>query len=390
MGDLAIIPAPPGSEAYVELASDPGTARRFRKHVLNLGPLLHPVTGEKLDLDEKFYQQVERNFRDGLVDHVTVPLANDKNQHVEAPERNAGEVYGLHRDGQKIYVDMEIRDPDVAEKIANKTILGASAFLSLDYKDSRTGEKKGGAIIHSALTNRPYVLGLEPYRELVEASASAGEDAVVMTPAPIPVTQASPPLSDGTGEVLVLAQEAPRMTKEELLAALKAEHGVDVEALQAQAGQRSEMSQLTAALTEALRPAAGTVQLTQPADGEVSLSDVVGAVAELAEKNVALSGTVGDLRKDAATREVEGYIGVGRLLPKSRSRAIEMVLSGDREGLDDFLAPEGQPYVKLNHVEGAAPPQGEQKHQEDIDQEILRLTTQPDTEHFFSNGQSRK
>ena len=38
----------------------------------------------------------------------------------------------------------------------------------------------------------------------------------------------------------------------------------------------------------------------------------------------------------------------------------------------------------------ASPPQGEQKHQEDIDREILRLTTQPDTTHFFSNGQGRK
>ena len=63
-----------------------------------------------------------------------------------------------------------------------------------------------------------------------------------------------------------------------------------------------------------------------------------------------------------------------------------MVLSGDREGLDDFLAPEGQPYVKLNHVEGAAPPQGEQKHQEDIDAEILRLTSADHTGHFFAGN----
>lgn len=389
--DQVIIPSPQGSEEYIELARNRlAKGRVFRKHILNLGELIHPKTGEKLTLDDAWYDQFKGNFDAGVCDIVQVPLANDKNEHSEDPLKNAGEVIGVEREGSKVYDLIDVRDPEIAQRIADKRILGASAFLSLDYTDTTSGNKAGPALLHHCLTNRPYVTGLDDYEEVIAASAGGTGDVLVLSqeePAPEP----DKPLSDGTGEVLILAQEAPRMTKEELLAALKAEHGVDVEALQAQAGQRSEMSQLTAALTEALRPAAGTVQLTQPADGEqVSLSDVVGAVAELAEKNVALSGTVGDLRKDAATREVEGYIGVGRLLPKSRGRAIEMVLSGDREGLDDFLAPEGQPYVKLNHVEGAAPPQGEQKHQENIDAEILRLTTQPDTTHFFSNGQGRK
>ena len=177
-------------------------------------------------------------------------------------------------------------------------------------------------------------------------------------------------------------------TKEELLAQLKAEHGIDVEDLQAQAAQRSDMSQLTAMLTEALRPA-GDLQLTAPAGEAVSLTDVVGAVAELAEKNVSLSGTVQGLQKEAAEREIDGYIGVGRLLPKSRRKAVELVLSGDREGLDDFLAPADQPYVKLNHVEGAAPPQGEQRHIEDIGSEVLRLSAVADSLKAH-NGSGRK
>jgi len=180
-------------------------------------------------------------------------------------------------------------------------------------------------------------------------------------------------------------------TKEELLAQLKAEHGIDVEALQAQAGQRSDVSQLTAALTEALRPASGTVSLTA-GDGEtVTLSDVVGAVAELAEKNVALTGKVGSLEQDKAERQVQDYIDTGRLLPKARAKAVELVLSGDTEGLDAFLAPADQPYVKLNNVDGAAPPQGEQRHEADIDAEIARLTSSDATSHFFTpDGTSRK
>ena len=362
--DQVIIPSPRGSGDYVELArTRQARGRVFRKHILNLGELIHPKTGERMHLDEAWYDQVKANFDSGTCDIVQVPLANDENKHSEDPLRNAGEVIGMERDGSKVYDLIDVRDPDIAQRIADKRILGASAFLSLDYTDTSSGNKAGPTLLHHCLTNRPYVTGLDDYEEVIAASA------------------------DGTGEVLVLAQEeTAAVTKEELLAQLKAEHGIDVEALESQAGQRTEVSQLTAALTEALRPAAGTVALTG-SDGEtVSLSDVVGAVAELAEKNVSLTGTVGVLQKDAAEREVDGYIGVGRLLPKSRKRAVALVLSGDREGLDDFLAPEEQPYVKLNHVDGAAPPQGEQKHQADIDAELVRLSSAPHLAHLFTGN----
>ena len=358
--DQVIIPSPSGDD-YVELArTRTARGRVFRKHILSLGELIHPKTGEKLQLDEAWYDQLKANFDAGVCDIVQVPLADAQNQHSEDPLRNLGEVIGVERDGNKVYSVVDIRDSDAAAKVG-KTLLGASAFLSLDYTDTATGKKVGPALLHHCVTNRPYVTGLGDYEEVIAASA------------------------DGTGDVIVLAQEeTAAMTKEELLAQLKAEHGIDVAALEAQAGQRNEMSQLTAALTEALRPAGGTVSLTG-GDGEtVSISDVVGAVAELAEKNVSLSGTVGVLQKDAAEREVDGYIGVGRLLPKSRARAVTLVLSGDREGLEDFLAPENAPYVRLGDVQGAAPPQGEQRHTEDIDAEIMRLTSAPHTAHLFN------
>jgi hypothetical protein len=365
MEPFVIIPSPSGD--YVELArSRQARGRVFRKHILNLGELIHPKTGERLKLDEAWFDRVKSNFDNGVCDIAQVPLANDKNEHSEDPLRNAGEVIGFEREGKKVYDLVDIRDPDIAQRIADGRILGASAFLSLDYTDTSTGDKAGPALLHHCLTNRPYVTGLDDYEEVIAASA------------------------DGEGDVIVLAQEETVPTKEELLAALKAEHGIDVEDLQAQVSQRADMSGLTAMLTEALKPA-GDLKLTG-GDGEtVSLSDVVGAVAELAEKNVALSGTVGDLQKDAAEREVDGYIGKGRLLPKTRKHAVKLALSGDREGLDDILAPEKEPYVRLNHTEGAAPPQGEQKHLEDIDGEIARLTGQASTSQFFtSNGATKK
>lgn len=361
--DQVIVASPPGE--YLELAAHPrarGTV--FRKHILNLGDLHYK--GKTLKLDEDWFNRVKRNFDSG-VSMCQVPLADEQNKHSEDPLKNTGEIIGMDRQGNKVYDLIDVRDPDVAQRIRDGRIMGASAFLHLDYEDSRTGKKVGPALLHHCLTNRPHVLDLEPYEEVVAATAA-----------------------DTEGEYVVLASpEGTVPDKEELLAALKAEHGIDVEALQAQVAQRTDMSQLTAALTEALRPASGAVSLTG-GDGEtVTLTDVVGAVAELAEKNVSLSGTVTRLETQAAERQVQDYIDVGRLLPKTRNHAVKLVLSGDTDGLDAILAPADQPYVRLNHVEGAAPPQGEQKHVEDIDHEIARLTGDHG-EFFTPNGTGRQ
>ena len=151
------------------------------------------------------------------------------------------------------------------------------------------------------------------------------------------------------------------MSKRKLIARLKAEHGIDVEDLQKVAAQRSDMSQLTAALTEALKPAGELYgrEWCERALGKkgkrkgefITLSDVVGAVAELAEKNAALSKDVGKLLRKDAEAEIEGYVSAGRLLPKTRKHAVRLVLAGDREGLDGILAPASQPYVRLNDVQ---------------------------------------
>ena len=152
-----------------------------------------------------------RNFDAGVCDIVQVPLANDKNEHSEDPLKNAGEVIGVEREGSKVYDLIDIRDPEIAQRIADKRILGASAFLSLDYTDTSSGQKAGPALLHHCLTNRPYVTGLDDYEEVIAASAAgAGEVLVLAQEETAPVKEdVTPPLSDGTGEVLVLAQEAP-------------------------------------------------------------------------------------------------------------------------------------------------------------------------------------
>jgi hypothetical protein len=118
-------------------------------------------------------QALKRNFDTrAATDIVQVPLANDKNEHTENPSRNIGVVTGLEREGSKVYALIDARDAEAAGKLG-KTLLGASAMLHLNATDNRTGGKVGPALYHVAVTNRPYVVDLEPYAEVVAATAEA-------------------------------------------------------------------------------------------------------------------------------------------------------------------------------------------------------------------------
>lgn len=350
MNDLVIIPAPNGFGSYEEIqlgAPATGvreaTGRVFRKHILNLGPLSYK--GRTFNLDEGWYAKLKDNFNSG-VSMCQVPLADEQNRHSEDPLRNTGEVVGIERQGNRVYTLIDVRDPDVAERIADKRIMGASAFLHMNYEDTRTSKPVGPALLHHCLTNRPYITNLEPYEEVVAATADMEwEDA----------------------EAIILAQPEGSMTKEELLAQLKAEHNIDVEALQAGAAANPALSQIADALTSS-----GVVQLS---GGELLTgTDIVGAIVELSGKVTALGKSNEDLREKDATREVDVLIDAGRLLPKAKDRAVAMLLSGDRDGLQDFVSPVNEPYVKLSHQEGVTVPDGEAKQHENVDAEIMRLT----------------
>ena len=365
-----IIPSPPDdtfhpvADVPVALArSRRVQGRLFEKHILNVGPLLHPKTGKVINVDDTFVATMQDNFAKGYCDIVQVPLANDKNEHVENPGANLGEVVGIRRRGDKVYALLDARQD--ADKFG-KTYLGASAFLSTDYTDTATGNKVGPTLLHVAVTNRPYVTGLDDYTEVLAASADSPGEVVVLTAAP---------------------EEPVPLTRTELLAALKAEHGIDVEALLAASAEPPALdtAALSGALVQALKDG-GFVSLTAD-PGQISLSDVTGAVVELAGTNRTLTTRVGQLERQAAEAEVDGYIGAGRLLPKAREVAVEMALS-NRDGLDAILAPPDRPYVQLAVQRGVPGDAGTQEQEQDIDAEIARLTA--DHGEFFSPDGTRK
>lgn len=369
--ELVIVPS--DGDGYVELARTK-TGRLFRKHLLNLGDLRHPVTGKLIKVDDSFAEKLKKNFADRVCDIVQVPLANAKNEHSEDPERNIGEVVDIEVKDKKVYAVLDIRDDKHADKLG-KTYLGASAMLSLDYTNTKTGEKVGPTLLHSCVTNRPYVTGLEDYEEIVAATTDRSEEAAVLLSENTLVIEK--PSEETEMPEKAETETVAKPSLEELLTTLKTEHNIDVSALQAQATDNTKSAELSQTIVDALSKA-GVVKLSNT-DGDTTLATdtVVSAVQELASSNVTLSNRVNALEelntthlKLSAEREVDDLITAGRVLPAQKSALITLRLS-DKQTFD-ALIPE-QPIVKLSNEVGKNVP-NDQNHKVDIDAEIARLS----------------
>jgi hypothetical protein len=371
MNDLVIIPSRDG-EAYNELDTTVELSRKssgtlFRKHILTKGELIHPGTGKRIKIDDEFVGKLKSNFDNKVCPIVQVPLANDSNQHVEDPDRNVGEVIDVEVSGDKVYAVIDARRN--ADRFKDKTYIGASAMLSLDYTDTNTGLRSGPTLCHVAVTNRPYITNLEDYEEIVKASADNSEEAVLLT---------EPTNEDNSGsENEPEVEEHTKMTKEELLAALKNEHGIDVAALEAEAAKpavepttdnTAELSnKLVAALTDA-----GVVKLSAD-DADANVEQVVGAVVELANDNVKLTNRIDALELSnktiVAKTEVAAQVREGFIAPAKEEAMVKLYLSNP--DLYKELLP-AEPVVELSAQRGTSTEAAE-KVELDVDAEVARI-----------------
>ena len=159
------------------------------------------------------------------------------------------------------------------------------------------------------------------------------------------------------------------MTREEMIAALKAEHGIDVEAMQAQVDA-------TAALSNKIQEElVGTGLLTlSNTDEKLDADTLVGAIAEAGTKIVELSSKVDTLVSKAAevdaTNTVDELIRTGYILSKNRESMVELKLSNP--DLFTKLIPEA-PIVKLSHEVGVETT--DETPAETVAAEIARLSS---------------
>lgn len=347
MSDFAIVPGP--DDGFVELSSK-ATGRRFKKHLLSEGELLYPgVRGGKVKVDAEFLNTIKRNFDNNVCSIVQVPLAGPKNEHTEDPERNIGRVVELSVEDGKLYAIADVRKH--ADDIGS-TLLGASAMLALNYKDTRTGENAGPTLLHMAVTNRPYVVGLEDYEEVIAASGDSIDEAVVLT--------------------AHTKEESMDLTLDEMFDALKVDHGIDVPALQDQAEKAAKAEEVVAQLSNLVSEVSGIVRLS---NAEATPEEVLSAVTSLAEENVELSNRLeamdADARRKDAEARVDALISEGRILEMKRDANVELCLSNTE--LFEALLPE-KAIINLSGEEVGFEKVDESPEAE-IDSEISRLTS---------------
>jgi hypothetical protein len=354
MSQKSVIVSPENGEGFVELARTK-SGKLFEKHILNYGELLYPgVSGGKVNIDDNFADTLITNFSNKVCDIVQVPKAGAKNEHTEDPDRNIGEVIGLAKRDGKIYAQIDARDEKDAEKLG-KTLLGASAMMHLNYKDTRSGKTVGPTLLHVAVTNRPYVVGLDDYKEIIAASNVSEDD-----DEPVILTAAVPDAKDP-----IVPQ-----TREELIAELKLSHNIDVDALTARAAKADEAIELSNKVqTELLDQGLLKLSAGETADSEVILS----AVSDAGSKIVELSNRIESVEKAgaefAASTRIDKLVSDGFILPAKAEASKKLLLS--QPDVFDALLPE-KPLVALSQESGTV--EKDETHDKVVEDEIARLS----------------
>lgn len=139
------------------------TAANGRKHE----PLVF-VPGKASDPRKEIgLENLVEAYYDGAIQHVTIPTS-----HENGVLDNTGFIKGLKivdsekRPGEKVLMGAhDFRDPKVREKVELGTIANRSCGIQYDYVNTETGKSYPQALDHVALTNKPWVTGMEAYGE---------------------------------------------------------------------------------------------------------------------------------------------------------------------------------------------------------------------------------
>ena len=208
--------------------------------VLRVGHFSHPSYGE-FEVTTETLQNMVANFTNGVRPIPPTRLVVDYN-HGDQSGRAAGWITALEvRGGSELWAQVEWTD-EAAEAIRRREYQFTSAEFTSEYVDKETGETRGATLLAFAITNRPFVEGMQPLAlsEQVSQAMSASDEAK---------PPAAEPVADG-GE----APEENEM-EQQLRQLLGLDEKTDVlEAVKALKDNRtvvlSERDTLTARLTE--------------------------------------------------------------------------------------------------------------------------------------------
>jgi hypothetical protein len=140
----------------------------YRKQLVKFGEWENPdypwfSDDPKMTLDEDWGNKVKENFEAGnLGSKVPVPL-----NHTDDVKANTGELVALEVvAGDGLYGDLEIRDAQTIEDLDNGLIFDVSISFVWDLVRQDNGKHYGPTLLHVALVNTPYLIGMNAFEKV--------------------------------------------------------------------------------------------------------------------------------------------------------------------------------------------------------------------------------
>lgn len=140
-----------------------GEPSRSEIQVLRTGVFHHSYYG-KFTITEETLQTMVRNFNETRPEPPTEMVVDWEHMSTaDPPQRSpaAGWVKSLNAKGDGLFALVEWTE-EAAEEIRKKEYRFISPEFVLDYKDKETGKGIGPTLLSVALTNRPFLEGMEP------------------------------------------------------------------------------------------------------------------------------------------------------------------------------------------------------------------------------------
>ncbi len=262
----------------------------FRKQLLRIGEWVHPNDpSKKLTITKSLIKRLIENFKKGVLDKVPVP-----DTHTRSTLANTGYVVGLEETEDGLDGILQIEDEDALGKLRKKLIPGVSVSFTENYVDKETGENVGPVLFHAALVDNPYLKGMRDFEPV--ALGEEDEDAEH-----IPFV--SPPKKEGGKQ---------RMDKEQLITALKEEHGIDVAALSEAAGKFEQAQKDAKAAQDTLTDIQKVVGERIELSDDVSVLEGVKKLAEATKEKeteaTKLADRIEKLEKEGLKRDAKDAV----------------------------------------------------------------------------------
>lgn len=278
--------------------------RRWRKHALPFTTFTYK-DGRTVTVDQAFAEKLKANFDAGVRDIVPVP-AKGAGGHSDDWRDSKGNTIGLEVDPVKgLYVTVEV-DEEADKALAERKLGGVSLAWDENYVDPITGESRGPVLRHTALTNLPYIKGTDGFEKIA--------------------------LSDPEDELILLSEiekEDPPMDLKALQAALKKEHGIDLDEIQGKATKHDEAvaaqaeAEKKAAQADGVRKAlAGAgVELSEDAEPADAIKVLVADKIQLSER---LDKLEAERKREKAEAMVKPYAKKGLVAEAQREKMIAL------------------------------------------------------------------